>query len=141
MPPVVGRLTFIANQDGIYGDYDAARSQRLPADLESDFAEAVLRLGANGLNARARETYARDSRGWQQSRQNLRRLDPGPLIAIWKSLEIPCECRLPRRAPANHCADHDGVGQREQLLHTGHRGLTACAYPPGAPGKLRGGGP
>ena len=72
--------------NGIYGDFDAARSQRLLDDLESDFAEAVLRLGANSLNARARETYARDSRGWQQERQNLRRLDPGPLIAIWKTL-------------------------------------------------------
>ena len=79
-------LTDATWANGIYGDFDAARSQRLLDDLESDFAEAVLRLAANGLNARARETYARDSRGWQQIRQNLRGLDPGPLIAIWKSL-------------------------------------------------------
>lgn len=72
--------------NGIYGDFDAARSQRLLADLESDFAEAVLRLSAYGLNAKSRETYERDSRGWQKSRQDLRKLAPGPLIAIWKSL-------------------------------------------------------
>lgn len=79
-------LTDVTWANGIYGDFDAACSQRLLDDLESDFAEAVLRLGANSLNARARETYARDSRGWQQERQNLRRLDSGPLIAIWKTL-------------------------------------------------------
>jgi pimeloyl-ACP methyl ester carboxylesterase len=72
--------------NGIYGDFDAARSQRLLADLESDFAEAVLRLSAYGLNAKSRETYERDSRGWQRSRQDLRKLAPSPLIAIWKSL-------------------------------------------------------
>jgi pimeloyl-ACP methyl ester carboxylesterase len=72
--------------NGIYGDFDAARSQRLLADLESDFAEAVLRLSAYGLNAKSRETYERDSRGWQRSRQDLRKLAPDPLIAIWKSL-------------------------------------------------------
>ena len=71
---------------GIYGDFDAARSQRLLDDLESDFAEAVLRLIAYSLNAKSRETYDRDSRGWQQSRQNLRKLAAGPLISIWKSL-------------------------------------------------------
>jgi non-heme chloroperoxidase len=71
---------------GIYGDFDGARSQRLIDDLETDFAEAVLRLIAHGRNARARETYERDSSGWKQSRQNLRRLDAGPLIALWKSL-------------------------------------------------------
>jgi len=45
-----------------------------------------MRLIAYGLNAKARETYERDGRGWQQTRQNLRKLDPAPLIAIWKSL-------------------------------------------------------
>jgi pimeloyl-ACP methyl ester carboxylesterase len=72
--------------NGICGDFDAARSQRLLDDLDSDFVETVLRLIAYGLNAKARETYERDSRGWQQSRQFLRKLAPGPLIAIWKSL-------------------------------------------------------
>ncbi len=72
--------------NGIYGDFDGARSQQLIDDLKTDFAEAVTRLIAIGLNAKARETYERDSRGWQQTRQNLRKLDPDPLIAIWKSL-------------------------------------------------------
>jgi pimeloyl-ACP methyl ester carboxylesterase len=71
---------------GIYGDFDATRSRQLIDDFENDFAEAVMRLIAHGLNAKARETYARDSRGWQQTRQNLRKLDPDPLVAIWKSL-------------------------------------------------------
>ncbi len=72
--------------NGIYGNFDAARSQRLIDDLQGDFAEAVLRLIADGLNAKARETYARNSCGWQQTRQSLRGLAPGTLIAIWKSL-------------------------------------------------------
>lgn len=71
---------------GIYGDFDAAHSQRVVDDLETDFVEAVLRLNAFGLNVRMRQTYERDSRGWQQARGELRKLFPGPLIAIWKSL-------------------------------------------------------
>jgi len=72
--------------NGIYGDFDALRPQRLLDDLRSDFAEAVLRLSAHGLNVRSRETYDRDSRGWQRSRRDLRRFEAGPLIAIWESL-------------------------------------------------------
>ncbi len=72
--------------NGIYGDFDAARSQALLYDLETDFAEAVLRLIAHGLNTRSRETYDRNSSGWQESRKNLQKLDPVPQIAIWKSL-------------------------------------------------------
>ena len=72
--------------NGIYGDFDAAHSQRLVDDLEQDFAEAVLRLTAYGLNTRARAGYERDGSGWQQARRNLRRVEPRPLIAIWKSL-------------------------------------------------------
>jgi pimeloyl-ACP methyl ester carboxylesterase len=79
-------LTDAGWANGIYGDFDAARSQRMLEDLKADFAEAVLSLSAYSLNARSRETYERDSRGWQQSRRNLRNLDPGPLIAIWESL-------------------------------------------------------
>jgi pimeloyl-ACP methyl ester carboxylesterase len=71
---------------GIYGDFDAERSQRLIEDLGIDFVETVLRLIANGLNTKARETYARNSRGWQQTRHGLENLKPDPLIAIWKSL-------------------------------------------------------
>lgn len=72
--------------NGIYGDFDEARSRTLASDMEADFAEAVLRLIAYGRNAKARAGYDKDSAGWQQARRNLRRLDPGPLIAIWKSL-------------------------------------------------------
>lgn len=71
---------------GIYGDFDAIRVQRMIDELEEDFVETVLRLIANGLNAKASDTYARNSRGWQQARASLRKLDPAPLIAIWKSL-------------------------------------------------------
>ena len=72
--------------NGIYGDFDAKRSQMLINDLEKDFAEAVLRLIAYGLNDRSRETYERNSSGWQDSRKNLQKLDPQPQISIWKSL-------------------------------------------------------
>jgi pimeloyl-ACP methyl ester carboxylesterase len=72
--------------NGIYSDFDETRSQQLIDDLRTDFAEAVLRLIAYGLNTKARKTYERNSRGWQQTRQALRELDPAPLIAIWQSL-------------------------------------------------------
>ena len=72
--------------NGIYGNFDAARSQALISDLEEDFAESVLRLIAHGLNTRSRETYERNSSGWQESRKNLQKLDLQPQIAIWKSL-------------------------------------------------------
>jgi non-heme chloroperoxidase len=71
---------------GIYSDFDVKRSQSLIEDLGLNFVETVLRLIANGLNTKARETYARNSRGWQQTRHGLEKLDPEPLIAIWKSL-------------------------------------------------------
>ena len=79
-------LTDAGWQNGIYGDFDRRRSQALIADLERDFPEAVLQLIAYGLNSRARETYERNSSGWQESRKNLQKLDPAPQIAIWKSL-------------------------------------------------------
>jgi non-heme chloroperoxidase len=79
-------MTDASWSNGIYGEFDDVRSQQLIDDLETDFSEAVLRLIAYGLNAKARETYQRNSRGWQQSRLNLRKLVPEPLIAIWKSL-------------------------------------------------------
>ena len=71
---------------GIYGDFDAERSRRFIAELRGDFAEAVLRLSAYGLNRRAREKYEENARGWQKSREALRALDPAPLIAAWESL-------------------------------------------------------
>jgi pimeloyl-ACP methyl ester carboxylesterase len=73
-------------QGGIYGDFDAARSQRFIDDLSEDFVEAVLRLIAFGLNNKARETYLRNSSGWRAAREALRCMDPVAAIAIWKSL-------------------------------------------------------
>jgi non-heme chloroperoxidase len=71
---------------GIYGDFDAQRNRDFIAELEADFAEAVMRLAAHGLNSRARSKYDENARGWQRIREELRRQIPGPLIDIWKSL-------------------------------------------------------
>ncbi|MBK7002929.1 MAG: hypothetical protein IPH35_24215 [Rhodoferax sp.] len=71
---------------GIYGDFDATRSQRLIAEMRHDFAEAVMRLEAYGLNARVRNGYERNSVAWQKLRLYLRSLKPGPLIALCELL-------------------------------------------------------
>jgi pimeloyl-ACP methyl ester carboxylesterase len=73
-------------QCGIYGDFDADRSAQFLADLALDFAESVLRLGAFGLNDKARATYARNSSGWRTAREALGHMQPAVAIAIWKSL-------------------------------------------------------
>lgn len=73
-------------QGGIYGDFDAARSQRFIAEMHVDFAEAVLRLSALSLNDRARDTFTRNTSGWRAARMALESFDPPPLIAIWQSL-------------------------------------------------------
>ena len=79
-------LTDATWRGGIYGDFDSAHAQRLLVDLGADFGEAVLRLIALGLNAKAKETYLRNSSGWRAAREALRHLDPAPAIAIWQSL-------------------------------------------------------
>jgi pimeloyl-ACP methyl ester carboxylesterase len=79
-------MTDGAWRGGIYGDFDAERSQRFVDDLGEDFAESVLRLVAFGRNAKARDTYLRNSSGWRAAREALRHLAPAPLIAIWQSL-------------------------------------------------------
>ena len=71
---------------GIYGDFDAARAAAFINELQQDFAESVLRLGALGLNARARQKYEENAKGWEKARQTLRALAPAPLIACWRSL-------------------------------------------------------
>ena len=71
---------------GIYGDFDEARSRAFLAELEADFAEAVLRLAACGLNGRARLRYEENSRGFEFARTVLGWQAPGPLIAAWRSL-------------------------------------------------------
>ncbi len=73
-------------QGGIYGDFDADRSAQFLADLALDFTESVLRLGANGLNDKARATYARNSSGWRAAREALGQIEPSVAIAIWTSL-------------------------------------------------------
>lgn len=73
-------------QGGIYGDFDADRSAQFVADLALDFAESVLRLGAYGLNDKARATYGRNSSGWRAAREALGQIEPAVAITIWKSL-------------------------------------------------------
>ena len=55
-------------------------------DLETDFAEAVLRLVAFGHNARARQLYEENGPGIQSARQRLASFDARALIDCWKSL-------------------------------------------------------
>ncbi|MBS1138359.1 MAG: alpha/beta hydrolase fold [Proteobacteria bacterium] len=74
-------------EHGIYGDFDEERSRHFIAALEDDFAEAVLRLGAYGLNTRARAKYEQNARGWQRVREGLKQLNP------------PCEHRAVRARP------------------------------------------
>ena len=72
--------------NGICGDFDAARNARFIDDLETDFAEAVLRLVAFGHNARARQLYEENGPGIQSARQRLASFDARALIDCWKSL-------------------------------------------------------
>lgn len=71
---------------GIYGDFDAERAATFLTHLEEDFAESVLRLGALGLNDRARQKYTEGAKGWEKARLSLKELEPAPLIACWQSL-------------------------------------------------------
>lgn len=73
-------------ENGIYGDFSPERSTAFLASLKEDFAEAVLRLAAMGLNERARQKYLENAKGWEKSRQWLKTLDAEPLIACWQSL-------------------------------------------------------
>ncbi len=71
---------------GIYGAFNAERAARFLQALRNDFIETVLQLSAHGLNARARQTYDQDTRGWQRERVRLAKLMPAPLTEIWESL-------------------------------------------------------
>lgn len=71
---------------GIYGDFDEVRSREMMSWLKEDFAEAVLKLTAFGLNTRAREKYLTGANGWEKSRAALRAQEPDPLIDCWASL-------------------------------------------------------
>jgi pimeloyl-ACP methyl ester carboxylesterase len=71
---------------GVYGDFDAQRNEVFMAALREDFAEAVLRLVADGRNRAATQAYEANTEGIQAMRQRLRKLSPAPLIACWDSL-------------------------------------------------------
>lgn len=71
---------------GIYGSFDQRKAHEMMSWLHEDFAEAVLKLTAFGLNQRAKEKYLAGASGWERSRSALRAQDPAPLIDCWASL-------------------------------------------------------
>jgi len=71
---------------GIYGNFGWERNVVFMRELERDFAEAVLRLGADGLNERARRKYLDNDESLDLFRQRMRKLAPKPLIDCWASL-------------------------------------------------------
>lgn len=71
---------------GIYGLFDEARNRGFVQRLQEDFAEGVLELVGNGLNARARKAYRENGEFIQALRRRLQSLDPGPLVECWRSL-------------------------------------------------------
>lgn len=71
---------------GIYGDFPAWRNREFIVLLRSNFAEAVLRLAADGHNPRFTQNYRRNSKGIRQLREYLHGLSPRPLIDCWESL-------------------------------------------------------
>lgn len=71
---------------GIYGDFDDARAAAMRHSLSEDFAEAVLKLTALGLNQRARERYLVDTNGWKKLRAALKAQPSDELICCWNSL-------------------------------------------------------
>ncbi|MFZ2268781.1 MAG: alpha/beta hydrolase [Azonexus sp.] len=71
---------------GIYGNFDGDKADEMMSWLREDFAEAVLKLTAFGLNERAREKYVAGASGWERSRISLRAQNPQPLIDCWASL-------------------------------------------------------
>lgn len=70
---------------GICGNFDAARNEAFIGELETDFAEAVLRLVAFGHNPRARQLYLENGPGIQSARQRLASFDARALIDCWKT--------------------------------------------------------
>lgn len=71
---------------GIYGQFDQNKANEMMAWLHDDFAEAVLKLTAFGLNQRAKQKYLEGANGWERSRVALQAQNPGPLIDCWRSL-------------------------------------------------------
>lgn len=73
---------------GIYGDFSGPSNEAFIRHLEDDFSEAVLRLVADGNNPHTSKSYADNSPQIQKVREYLSKLDPEPLINIWKSLSL-----------------------------------------------------
>jgi tetratricopeptide (TPR) repeat protein len=73
---------------GIYGDFDGPRNEAFIARLEADFTMTVLRLVGESNNRRASREYREQTPGVQRIQEYLRRLQPQPLIEIWKSLTL-----------------------------------------------------
>ncbi|RLA30528.1 MAG: alpha/beta hydrolase [Gammaproteobacteria bacterium] len=73
---------------GIYGNFTDDQSDTFLARLEDDFSEAVLTLIGESNNPRARTAYAMDDPGLARVRDYLRKLEPEPLIEVWKSLTL-----------------------------------------------------
>lgn len=73
---------------GIYSDFPPDRNARFIARMERDFAEAVLCLVGEGNNRRARTEYENNTPAMARIRDYLRRLEPAPLIAVWRSLTL-----------------------------------------------------
>jgi pimeloyl-ACP methyl ester carboxylesterase len=73
---------------GIYGNFPGHRSDGFLARLEDDFANAVLALIGESNNPRARAAHEADDPSLGRIRDYLQRLEPGPLIDVWKSLTL-----------------------------------------------------
>lgn len=73
---------------GLYGRFSFDDNQRFIDELTADFAEAVLRLGARGNNARINQSYQKNTPGIQALRSYLKSLHPKPLIQCWQSLAL-----------------------------------------------------
>jgi non-heme chloroperoxidase len=71
---------------GIYGNFSDRDNRDFIEHMKMDFAESVLRLAANGNNARVTRAYQNDTKAIQQLRQYFRGLNPAPLIQCWESM-------------------------------------------------------
>lgn len=71
---------------GMYGHFSFQDNQRFVAELKTDFAEAVLQLGARGANSYVTQSYQHNTPGIQALRNYLQSLYPEPLIQCWESL-------------------------------------------------------
>ncbi|MGB0468804.1 MAG: alpha/beta fold hydrolase [Pontibacterium sp.] len=73
-------------QHGIYGNFTNSSNQKMLQRLSENFAEGVLELVAFGNNARSRDNFERNSRGFQQMREYLQQQRGDLLTPCWQSL-------------------------------------------------------